>query len=248
MGADAVLVGEIAHIEGALPDSARFNSMMSNEQRRSYDNLLLLCATHHTVIDRDAKQWTVARLKDLKHKHEAIYTAAVDQLRRQVGDITEGVIYTPASNGRVLLDQHGLDDHERADSCIDINRFAERLSKIPADARSLLSLIVIRGDKVPAHVAMGNWPGEFQILKRVLKSIADCTDAHLRRHVEVLEHFDLLRCDDEPFDGPPLYIVGNSTQGLGWALLQDIRDLAGTDRETIRRVLCDLDFSALDRE
>lgn len=248
MDADAVLVGEIAHIEGALPDSARFNSMMSNEQRRGYDNLLLLCATHHTVIDRDAKQWTVASLKDLKHKHEAIYTAAVDQLRRQVGDITEGVTYTPASNGRVLLDQHGLDDHDRAESCMDINRFAERLSKIPADARSLLSLIVIRGDKVPAHVAMGNWPGEFQIPKRVLKSIADCTDAHLRRHVEVLEHFDLLRCDDEPFDGPPLYIVGNSTQGLGWALLQDIRDLAGTDRETIRRVLCDLDFSALDRE
>lgn len=155
MGADAVLVGEIAHIEGALPDSARFNSMMSNEQRRGYDNLLLLCATHHTVIDRDAKQWTVARLKDLKHKHEAIYTAAVDQLRRQVGDITEGVTYTPANNGRVLLDQHGLDDHERAESCMDINRFAERLSKIPADARSLLSLIVIRGDKVPDHVAMG---------------------------------------------------------------------------------------------
>jgi hypothetical protein len=28
MGADAVLVGQIAHIEGALPDSARFNPKM----------------------------------------------------------------------------------------------------------------------------------------------------------------------------------------------------------------------------
>ena len=33
MGSDAVLVGEIAHIEGALPDSARFNAAMTNEQR-----------------------------------------------------------------------------------------------------------------------------------------------------------------------------------------------------------------------
>jgi hypothetical protein len=29
MGSDAVLVGEIAHIEGALPDSARFNGRWS---------------------------------------------------------------------------------------------------------------------------------------------------------------------------------------------------------------------------
>jgi hypothetical protein len=29
--------------------------------------------------------------------------------------------------------------------------------------------------------------------------------------------------------------------------LQDIRDFAGTDQAMIRRILCDLDFSALDR-
>jgi hypothetical protein len=38
MGSDAVLVGEIAHIEGASPDSARFNASMTNEQRRHYNN------------------------------------------------------------------------------------------------------------------------------------------------------------------------------------------------------------------
>ncbi len=126
-------MGEGAHIEGALPDSARFNPTMSNEKRRGYDNLLLLCSTHHTTIDRDVGRWTVTKLKDLKRNHEAIYTAAIDQLRRQVGDVTEGVSYTPAANGLAILDTAGLEEHELAESCAEINRFAERLSKIPAD-------------------------------------------------------------------------------------------------------------------
>ena len=47
---------------------------MTNEQRREYDNLLLLCGTHHTIIDADVDQWTVATLHDLKRAHEASAT------------------------------------------------------------------------------------------------------------------------------------------------------------------------------
>jgi hypothetical protein len=248
MGSDAVLVGEIAHIEGALPDSARFNAAMTNEQRRHYDNLLLMCGTHHTVIDSDETTWTVAKLKDLKRAHEAIYTAAIDKLRQQVGDVTDGVTYTPAANGLAILDGQGLDPNELEVSRQDINGFAERLSRIPVDARSLLALIVDRGEKTPGHVRHSHWSVEFQIPVRVLKSLADCTATQLRQHVEVLEHFDLLQRDDEPFDGPPLYIVGNSTPGIGWALLQDIHDLDTPERPVVRRVLCDLDFTALDQD
>src|SRR5664279_3106600 len=246
MGSDAVLVGEIAHIEGALPDSTRFNGTMSNEQRRHYDNLLLMCGTHHTVIDSDDRTWTVAKLEDLKRAHEAIYTAAIDQLRRQVGDITDGGTFRPAANGLAILDAVGLNATELEECRQDINRFAERLSRIPVDARSLLAVIVSRGDKTPSHVLNSHWSGEFQIPVRVLKSIADCTATELRQHIEVLEHFELLYRDDEPFDGPPLYVVGNSTPGIGWPLLQDIRDLDAPERPVVRHILCDLDFAALD--
>jgi hypothetical protein len=207
-----------------------------------------MCGTHHTVIDSDDKTWTVNKLKVLKRAHEAIYTAAIDKLRQQVGDITDGVAITPAANGLAILGSQGLDPGELEVSRQDINRFAERLSRIPVDARSLLALIVARGDKTPAHVLHSRWSGEFQIPVRVLKSIAGCTATQLRQHVEVLEHFELLQRDDEPFDGPPLYVVGNSTPGIGWALLHDIRDLDTSDRPVVRRVLCDLDFTALDQD
>lgn len=68
----------------------------------------------------------------------------------------------------------------------------------------------------------------------------------VRQHADVLGHFDLLYLEHDPFDGPPLYIVGNSTPGIGWQLLHDIRHFAIGDHGVIRRILCDLDFSALD--
>jgi len=248
MRPDAVLVGEIAHIEGALPDSKRFNAKMSNEQRRNYDNLLLMCGTHHTVIDNDDKSWTVVKLRELKRTHEAVYTAAIDQLRRQVGDVTEGVTFIPAANGLAILDADGLDAAQLEECRKDIHGFAERLSHIPSDARSVLALIVARGDETPAHMLHSHWSGEFQIPVRVLRSIADCTAPQLRQHIEVLEHFALLYRDDERSDGPPLYVVGNSTPGIGWALLRDFRELDTPGRPVVRRALCDLDFTALDAD
>ena len=246
MGSDAVLVGEICHIEGALPDSARFNAVMTNERRRGYDNLVLMCRNHHKTIDTDEKTWTGAKLKALKRDHEAIYTAAIDRLRSQVGDITEGVTFTPAANGLAILDADGLDASEREECRKDINGFAERLSRIPADARSVLALIVARGDDTPAHRLHSHWSGEVEIPVRVLRSLADCSATQLRQHVDVLTHFDVLYLDGDPFDGPPRYVVGNSTPGIGWPLLRDIRGLETLDRPVVRRVLCDLDFTALD--
>ena len=83
MAADGVMVGEIAHIEGALPTSARFNPDMTNEQRRGYDNLLLMCGTDHTIIDNDSETWTFARLRELKRAHEANATA-IGQTARDI--------------------------------------------------------------------------------------------------------------------------------------------------------------------
>ena len=78
MTQDGVLVGEIAHIEAALPSGPRFRASMTNEERRAFGNLLLMCGTHHTIIDKDIARWTIERLTELKKAHEAIYTGAVD--------------------------------------------------------------------------------------------------------------------------------------------------------------------------
>ena len=42
----------IAHIRGAKRGSARYDPSMTNHQRRSFPNLLLLCKPHHDVVDK----------------------------------------------------------------------------------------------------------------------------------------------------------------------------------------------------
>ncbi|WP_274015943.1 hypothetical protein [Vibrio parahaemolyticus] len=63
-------VGQICHIEAAMPQGERFNAEQSDEERRSYDNLLLLCYQHHIETD-DVAEFTVEKLKIIKQRHES---------------------------------------------------------------------------------------------------------------------------------------------------------------------------------
>ncbi|MBU0538393.1 MAG: HNH endonuclease, partial [Gammaproteobacteria bacterium] len=46
-------LGEMAHIKGNKPGSNRYDQSQSNTERDSYENLILLCPTHHTLIDKE---------------------------------------------------------------------------------------------------------------------------------------------------------------------------------------------------
>ncbi len=63
-------IGEQAHIVGEEESAARGTSDLSKPERNSYFNLILLCPTHHTVIDKDADAYTVERLHYIKGSHE----------------------------------------------------------------------------------------------------------------------------------------------------------------------------------
>lgn len=67
--AEQHLVAQICHIEGAEPAGERYNSNQSDEERRAFENLILLCANHHLVTD-DTVKYTVDVLKAMKAEHE----------------------------------------------------------------------------------------------------------------------------------------------------------------------------------
>ena len=140
-------MGEIAHIEAAMPDGARFRKTMTNDDRRAFDNLLLMCGTHHTVIDNDMATWTVKRLTELKAQHEAVYTGAFDRLRSTVADVTEGTPWTPAASLGRMGETAGLNAMQIAANVAAMNDLARRLAAVPVGARWVLALIAIRGDE-----------------------------------------------------------------------------------------------------
>jgi hypothetical protein len=64
------VVGQVCHIKAAKPGGPRYDDQQTNAERHAFANLILMCGTHHTVIDADEEAYTVERLAKLKAEHE----------------------------------------------------------------------------------------------------------------------------------------------------------------------------------
>ena len=67
------VIGEEAHIVARSADGPRGESTLDQEQRDSYSNLILLCPTHHSMIDdlpSGPTEYPAERLHALKAEHE----------------------------------------------------------------------------------------------------------------------------------------------------------------------------------
>jgi hypothetical protein len=67
---EGVPVGEVCHINAANDGGPRFDKAQSDYDRNGFDNLILLCANHHKVVDDDEEAYTVERLRKMKREHE----------------------------------------------------------------------------------------------------------------------------------------------------------------------------------
>src|SRR4030042_3055238 len=70
MASESFPIGEQAHIVGKEEGSARSVSILSEEERDSYHNLILLCPTHHTLIDKNPEDYPIEKLHMIKAQHE----------------------------------------------------------------------------------------------------------------------------------------------------------------------------------
>jgi hypothetical protein len=70
MAFNETLTGEVCHIKGLRPGSARHDPNQSDVERHDYTNLILMCPTHHTVIDDDEDAYSVEYLLKLKSRNE----------------------------------------------------------------------------------------------------------------------------------------------------------------------------------
>lgn len=65
-----VTIGEIAHIHSYSDEGPRANPSLSQKDRNNYDNLILLCANHHTEVDGQHNSYSADILRDWKRQHE----------------------------------------------------------------------------------------------------------------------------------------------------------------------------------
>lgn len=64
------IVGEECHIVSASPNGPRHDPNFKTEQFDTIENILLLCASHHKMVDDQPETYTASVLQSIKANHE----------------------------------------------------------------------------------------------------------------------------------------------------------------------------------
>lgn len=80
------MLGEMCHIHAASPGGPRYDPSQPDEERNEEQNLLLLCPTHHSVIDQAPAIYTVESLQSIKRMHEAWVAERLDKEKHIIDD------------------------------------------------------------------------------------------------------------------------------------------------------------------
>ena len=140
---DGTWLGEVAHIHAASDGGPRANPSLSPEERRSADNLILICSICHTKIDSKETQYSAEQLREIKTAHEAIYRNGLQQAELK-DCVDEYTITWPQSLG--ALDAIPSDEHYK-EAFKSLHTVATRLSQVPTPTRIFLTKCLRRSSE-----------------------------------------------------------------------------------------------------
>lgn len=235
MNNKGVLLGEICHIEAAKPSAPRFNPEQTNDERRAFSNLLLMCHDHHIITD-DESEFSVERMQQLKADHETIYTDIILQLLDSITDQTTTTSSKSPKSLRRINDvlEWDLSDEQLDETAIDIESILEILKRTPRRARELLVILIDRGSRHSFldHDLVAN---HFDIIEA-----CEISDETVIRLVRVLEQHGLARGQDTD-KGSIIEVCG-----LDWPFWEDLKKFAKTENIPLKTFIIDLQFDKLD--
>ncbi|XVU26465.1 hypothetical protein ACQPZJ_05260 [Actinoplanes sp. CA-054009] len=117
---------EIAHIRAANEGGRRYVPEMTDEERNSFDNLVLLCIVHHKIVDRiRPDEFSIEVLEAWKDNREGPGLAALRGLRGLTEDRLQDLITESFASVTAQIDEA-----------------VDRLSAIDAEAANLLRPLV----------------------------------------------------------------------------------------------------------
>lgn len=72
------MLGEMCHIHAASAGGPRYDPDLEDWERSETDNLIILCPTHHSLVDQDSTTYTAETLRQMKVQHETRVAAIMD--------------------------------------------------------------------------------------------------------------------------------------------------------------------------
>lgn len=104
---EAVHFAEIAHIVAASDDGPRSNASLRDAERGAYDNLILLCANCHTIIDKVPDVYPDTRIGQWKRDRSDHLAALFGAVHMSSRDEVHAAIEPLMTANKVTLENYG---------------------------------------------------------------------------------------------------------------------------------------------
>jgi acyl-CoA-binding protein len=238
MDTAGVFIGQICHIEAAMPGGERFNRKQTNEERRSFSNLLLLCHAHHKVTD-DVDEYPVERIQLIKAEHEKKFTDIVSKIQKSFVDYTSlrGESLPKSLNRMNTTLCWSANKKELAENLKEIIPFIKEIKKIPLSTRKLLLIMLSRSQETyglnPLEVSVPEIVEACQIEIRELKN-----------QFSILEKYGLV--DIGSVNDYGVEHIAFVDLKSGWPIWQDLKTFSDKTNNSLSEFIENLRFDLLD--
>lgn len=139
----SIHIAEMAHVFAASNDGPRANSGLSQAHRGAFDNLIMLCAICHTIVDKAPEAYPDTMMLAWKRSHAqklATMFGAVEYERRETA---RRVIAPLLAQNRAIFDRYGphIDAAEDPESGASERWRRKMLTHILPNSNKLLAIL-----------------------------------------------------------------------------------------------------------
>lgn len=231
-------IGQVCHIEAAEEGGERFNPNMTNEERRSFDNLMLMCYEHH-VVTNDVLKYPVSKLKKMKKDHEDKFSGVIQKMQNSVVDYGVATNFSESRVCQALSDvmEYGCSEIENSENSRILNKLLNKIIDLPIETRFLLSIMVSRS-------FIDAWDNCSVPLHEIESST--CKDfSYILQQIDILKRRNLISEPElDEYNSPFCTLYGD--RETGWCYWNDIREFCKKSKIPANIIFVDLNFALFD--
>lgn len=231
LNSEGNIVGEICHIEAAMTGGERFNPSQTNEERRAYSNLILMCHDHHIETNK-VEKYPVDLLQKMKAEHEGKFGDPIGKLYATIADLTTLQEYEYCQNLNKLNDvlEWNNTKQELETTVPLFNSLVDMLRILPTNTRKFFSIMVKRSE------------GSTINLNEIIEATGS-TDELLMKHVNILIKYNFIDDIEQDDYGSPYC---DFSQYDLWDMWIEIKNFALKTGIEVDAIIYEMKFSLLD--
>jgi len=247
MDSEGTFVGQVCHIEAAEEEGERFNSTMTNEERRDVSNLMLMCYLHHQKTN-EVTAYSAAKLCQMKADHEGRFSRPDRAILETLRDWTEADAPTAALNlqhmNKVLDWQ--CTSIQLQEAIDELNAYVDRLRNVPINLRKFIGAVAKRAVKMRGSRIVQEAMSGTKVLISDLKGALCLSESAICELANDLDGYGLGDIDqiDTDLGWKPAVRILNMRSG--WPLWLDIVSFCERESEPLEAFTEELDFARLD--